>query len=261
MLELRGVSLSFGGLKAIGALDLDVPDGIICGLIGPNGAGKTSILNVINRFYTPQRGEVRYNGRDLLKVPPYRVVDAGIARSFQSPVLFKNLSVFDNLLVGAAHLSPPSAVEDLLRLPRTQRHERLARTRAEGVLEFLRLETIRRRTAGDLSYGHQKLVDMGRALVADPSLLLLDEPAAGMQEEQKHWLAEVITRIPKEYGAAVLLIEHDLELVLGVSDHVVVMNFGLKIFDGPPGRVRHHPQVLAAYLGPEQAGTEADAQA
>jgi branched-chain amino acid transport system ATP-binding protein len=261
MLELEGVSLSFGGLRAIDGLDLRVPDGTVCSLIGPNGAGKTSVLNVINRYHTPQAGRVSYNGTDLLRLPPHRVVEAGIARSFQSPALFRHLSVLDNLLVGATHLSSPTLVEDVLRLPRSRRHERDARQRAERTLAFLRLEDVRHRIAGDLSYGHQKLVDMGRALVANPTLLLLDEPAAGMEEGQKLWLAEVIARIPGEYGAAVLLIDHDMGLVLGVSARVVVMNFGSKIFEGPPGEVRQQPLVLAAYLGTEAAGAEPGAPA
>lgn len=253
MLALQGVSLSFGGVRAIDQLDLCVPDGMVCSLIGPNGAGKTSVLNVVSRYYTPHAGTVRYGGHDLLALPPHRVVEVGIARSFQSPALFKNLSVLDNLLVGATHLSKPTLIEDVLRLPRSRRHERLARERVAGVLEFLRLEAVADRVAGDLPYGHQKLVDMGRALAANPSLLLLDEPAAGMEGGQREWLAEVITRIPSRYGAAVLLIDHDMGLVLTVSHRVVVMNFGSKIFEGPPGEVRHQPQVLAAYLGTEAA--------
>jgi branched-chain amino acid transport system ATP-binding protein len=192
---------------------------------------------------------------------PAIVVELGIARSFQSPTRFKNLSVLDNLLVGAAHLSKPTVTEDVLRLPRSRRHERLARERAERALEFLRLAPVRYRVAGDLLYGHQKLVDVGRALVADPTLLLLDEPGAGMEEGQKHWLADVILRVPREYGAAVLLIDHDMSLVLQVSAHVVVMNFGSKIFDGPPAAVPHHSRVLAAYLGTPDREAPGDAQA
>jgi branched-chain amino acid transport system ATP-binding protein len=255
VLELHGVSLSFGGVRAIDHMDLRVPEGSICSLIGPNGAGKTSVLNVVSRFYTPQAGEVRYDQHDLLRLPPNRVIDLGIARSFQSPALFKNLSVLDNLLVGAVHLSKPSLVEDVLRMPRSRRHDLLARERAARVIEFLQLGDVADRVAGDLPYGLQKLVDMGRALVANPSLLLLDEPAAGMEGGQREWLADAITRIPTQYGAAVLLIDHDMGLVLTVSHRVVVMNFGSKIFEGPPGEVRHQPQVLAAYLGTEQDGS------
>jgi branched-chain amino acid transport system ATP-binding protein len=260
MLELRGVTLYFGGLRAVDRVDFEVPDGCICSLIGPNGAGKTSVLNIISRYYTPQAGSVRYGARDLLALPAHRVIDAGIARSFQNPALFKNLSVLDNLLVGAAHLSKPSLVEDVLRLPRSRRHERVARERAAEVIEFLRLDAFTARAAGDLPYGHQKLVDMGRALVARPSLLLLDEPAAGMEADQRAWLAEVISRIPAEYGAAVLLIDHDMGLVLTVSQRVAVMNFGSKIFEGTPAEVRREPRVRAAYLGTgAEAASHADA--
>jgi branched-chain amino acid transport system ATP-binding protein len=249
MLELRGVTLYFGGLKAVDSLDLDVPDGWVCSLIGPNGAGKTSVLNIISRYYTPQVGSVKYGERNLLALPAHRVIDTGIARSFQSPALFKNLSVLDNLLVGAIHLSKPGLVEDVLRLPRARLHERVARERAAHVIDFLRLGPFAGRAAGDLPYGHQKLVDMGRALVARPSLLLLDEPAAGMEADQRTWLADVIARIPAEYGAAVLLIDHDMGLVLTVSQRVAVMNFGSKIFEGTPREVRHEPRVRDAYLG------------
>ncbi len=250
-LRLEDVSLSFGGVQAIRDLSFEAPAGAICGLIGPNGAGKTSVLNVISGFYRPQRGRVRYGDLDLLRLPPHRVIHHNIARSFQNVALFKELSVLDNLLLGADHDSRAGLLQNTLRLPSARRHERAAHERAERVLAFLDIGRLRQRRAGDLSFGDQKLVDVGRALVGDPTLLLLDEPAAGLQDTQKVWLTEVIRRIPREYGATVLLIDHDMGLVLGVSSHVVVVEFGTKIGEGAPAEIRANPRVVAAYLGPE----------
>lgn len=249
MLSLRDLSLSFGGVQAIRDLDIEIEDGVVAALIGPNGAGKTSVLNVISRFYTPQRGEVRYADTDLLRLPAHRLAGVGIARSFQNVALFRELPVLDNLLVGADHLHPVGLVSNILRLPAARRHEREARERAGHVLSFLRIEHLRDRRAGELSFGDQKLVDMGRALAGGPRLLLLDEPAAGMPEGQREWLAQIIQAIPGEFGASVLLIDHDMPLVLGVSAHVVVMEFGTKIAEGTADQIRTDPRVVAAYLG------------
>ena len=251
MLVFRDVSLSFGGVRAIDNLSFSVADGAVCALIGPNGAGKTSVLNVVNGFYQPQKGSVHYGEVDLLRLPSYRVIDKGIARSFQNVALFSELSVVDNMLVGADHRGSSGLLGNLFRLPASRTHERTARQMADRVLKFLDITHLRERRAGELSFGDRKLVDMGRALMAAPSLLLLDEPAAGLAEEQKGWLGDVIGRIPAEFGATVLLIDHDMGLVLRVSSHVVVMEFGRKISDGTPDQVRRDPKVIAAYLGGE----------
>lgn len=251
-LAVSGVSLSFGGVRAIRGLSFDVSPGAICALIGPNGAGKTSVLNIISRFYRPQEGAVRYGGTDLLHMPPYGIAGLGIARSFQNVALFQELTVLDNLLVGAAHLAKVNLVQNMFRLPAARRHERLARERAERVMEFLDITRLRNRTAGELAFGDQKLVDMGRALVADPRFLMLDEPAAGLQDTQKEWLTGVIARIPAEYGTSLLLIDHDMGLVLSVSSHVVVMEYGAKIAEGTPDEIRNNPRVISAYLGTEE---------
>jgi len=249
MLRIEDLSLSFGGVQAIDALHLTVPDGTITALIGPNGAGKTSVLNVVNGLYRPQRGRVLHDGFDLLSLPSYRVIQRGITRSFQNVALFGGLSVIDNLILGFDHRSRTGVVRDLLRTRALRAHERAARIRAEEVLEFLGITAIARRRADELAFGERKLVDLGRALMPRPNLVLLDEPAAGLVEAQKAWLAQVLSRIPDEFGAAVLVIDHDMRLVLGVSTWVVVMDFGRKIAEGTPDEVRANPVVLAAYLG------------
>ena len=248
-LRLERVSLSFGGVQAIRDLSFVVPAGSICGLIGPNGAGKTSVLNVISRFYQPQHGVVFYGQTDILRLRPYDVIAHNIGRSFQNVALFKELSVLDNLLLGVDHQSRASLVQNTLRLPAARRHERTARSRAAEVLDFLEIVHLRHRRAGELAFGDQKLVDMGRALMARPTLLLLDEPAAGLPDTRKTWLGDVIRQIPHAYGATVLLIDHDMGLVLGVSSHVVVMEYGAKIAEGTPAAIRADPRVLDAYLG------------
>ncbi len=249
MLQIEDLSLSFGGVRAIDGLHLTVPDGTITALIGPNGAGKTSVLNVINGLYRPQRGRVRHDGSDLLALPPHRVIDLGIARSFQNVALFGGLSVIDNLIVGFDHRSRTGVLRDMLRTRSMRDHERTARGRAQQVLQFLGITALARRRADELGFGERKLVDLGRALVAQPKLLLLDEPASGLVEAQKAWLAPLLTRIPAEFGASVLIIDHDMRLVLGVSSRVAVMNFGRKIAEGTPDQVRNDPAVVAAYLG------------
>ncbi|MGB9182936.1 MAG: ABC transporter ATP-binding protein [Solirubrobacteraceae bacterium] len=261
MLSLRGVSLSFGGLQAIDNFDLELGERVVGALIGANGAGKTSVLNVINRFYRPDSGSVHYDDVDVLALKPHQVIETGISRSFQNVALFNELSAFDNLLVGADHLDRPHLLTNLFRLPKARRHHREASRRAERVLEFLGIVHLRNRRAGELPFGERKLVDMGRALTADPKLLLLDEPAAGIPDSEHESLAHLIRRIPDEWGASVLLIDHSMELVLGVASHVVAMDFGAKIAEGSPDAVRSDPRVIAAYLGQDADqvdGTEAE---
>jgi branched-chain amino acid transport system ATP-binding protein len=257
MLRLRGVSLAFGGVQAINDLDLDLGERVVGALIGANGAGKTSVLNVINRFYRPQSGSVHYRDVDVLRLRPHQVIEQGIARSFQNVALFNELSVFDNLLVGADHLDTPRLLTNLFRLPKARRHNREGRRRADRVLDFLGIGSLRNRRAGELSFGDRKLVDMGRALTSDPRLLLLDEPAAGMPEERRGPLVELIRQIPAEWDASVLLIDHNMDLVLSVASQVVAMDFGAKIAQGSPDEVRADPQVIAAYLG-QDVGEESE---
>ncbi|MGI8505848.1 MAG: ABC transporter ATP-binding protein [Solirubrobacteraceae bacterium] len=253
VLRLRDVSLAFGGVHAIENLDLELGEGTVAALIGANGAGKSSVLNVINRFYRPHAGSVQYGEVDLLGLRPHQVIGHGISRSFQNVVLFDELSVLDNLLVGADHIDRPALLTNLFRLPKARRHNRGAHGRAERVLEFLGIDHLRRRRAGELAFGDRKLVDLGRALAADPSLLLLDEPASGLSEERRETLAGVISQVPSEWGASVLLVDHDMELVRNSASHVVAMDFGSKIAEGTPELVRSHPKVIAAYLGEDDS--------
>jgi branched-chain amino acid transport system ATP-binding protein len=258
MLRIEDLSLSFGGVQAIDGLDLTVPDGMITALIGPNGAGKTSVLNVVSGFYRPQRGRVRYDDVDLLSLPAYQVIQHGITRSFQNVALFGGLSVVDNLIVGVDHRSHAGVLRDLVRTPAVRAHERTARQRAHEVLEFLGITEIARRRADELGFGERKLVDLGRALMPHPRLVLLDEPTAGLGEGQKVWLGRLLSRIPEQFGAAVLVIDHDMRLALGVSERVAVMDFGHKIADATPDEVRADPVVIAAYLGGGPAGAAHD---
>ena len=207
------------------------------------------MLNVVNGFFRPQRGRVLHDGLDLLSLPPHRIIQRGITRSFQNVALFGGLSVIDNLIVGFDHQSRAGVLRNLIRTRAVVAHERAARQRAQEVLEFLGITAIAGRRADELGFGERKLVDLGRALVAHPRLVLLDEPASGLAEGQRAWLAQVLGRIPADFGASVLVIDHDMRVVLGVSTKVVVMDFGRKIAEGTPGEVRLDPVVVTAYLG------------
>lgn len=249
LLELDNISLAFKGVKAISNIGFAVAPGEICALIGPNGAGKSSLLNVINGVYRPQEGLIRFDRVARRRMRPQQAAELGIARTFQNIALFKGMSVLDNVLTGRNLKRRGSWIEQALRVGRAAGEDDRQREAAERVIEFLRLQPWRDASVGRLPYGLQKRVELARALAAEPRLLLLDEPMAGMNAGEKAEMSRFIVEVNREYGTTVVLIEHDIGVVMGISDHVVVLDYGRKIGDGPPEQVRRDPEVIAAYLG------------
>jgi branched-chain amino acid transport system ATP-binding protein len=249
LLEVEGVSVRFGALIALSRVSLAIDRGEIRAIIGPNGAGKTTLLNVISGFYHPYEGRIVFDGRDRTNLKPPDVARLGIARTFQNVALFKGMSVLDNLMTGRLLRMKGSFLLDALYWGPARRQELEHRAAVERIIDFLEIQAIRKTPAGRLPYGLQKRVELGRALAAEPQLLLLDEPMAGMNVEEKEDMCRFILDVNEEFGTTIALIEHDMGVVMDISDRVAVLDYGRKIADGPPEQVRKDAAVLDAYLG------------
>ncbi len=249
LLAVEGVSLTFGGLKAINDVSFDIRKGEIRAIIGPNGAGKTSMLNVINGFYHPQAGRITFKGRTRKAMRPHAAAAGGIARTFQNVALFKSMTTLDNIMAGRALKMHKSFFWQLLRFGPAMREEVAHRKIVEEIIDFLEIEHIRRIPVGKLPYGLQKRVELGRALAMEPDLLLLDEPMAGMNLEEKEDMSRYVLSMNNYYGTTIALIEHDMGVVMDLSDRVVVLDYGRKIADGTPDQVKKNQAVIDAYLG------------
>ena len=249
ILEVKNISLSFGGVKAITDISFDVFEHEIRALIGPNGAGKSSLLNCINGIYKPQEGQILFKSEILHKITPNIIAQKGISRTFQNLALFKRMSVLDNILVGRKLHSKANFFEVALQLPRATREEKQNREKCEEIIKFLEIENIKNTPVGKLPYGLQKKVELGRALATEANVLLLDEPMAGMNVEEKRDMCRFILKVNDELGTTIVLIEHDMGVVMDISDRVVVLDYGKIIGDDVPDKVRSNQKVIDAYLG------------
>lgn len=248
-LKVAGVSLKFGGLFAINEVSFDVREGKIVALIGPNGAGKTSLLNCINGFYHPNSGQIEFEGKPITSMPTYKIAQLGIARVFQGIQLYTGLSTLDNLMAARHIHMKRNPLTDFLYFGPAHSEEIAHRRRVEEIIDFLEIESLRNKVVGQLPYGMRKSVDLGRALCMEPKLLLLDEPMAGMNMEEKEDMARFIVDISEKNGTTMVLVEHDMGVVMDIADRIVVLDFGKKIAEGSPEEISRNQTVIAAYLG------------
>lgn len=252
ILSVRDVAVRFGGIVALDGVSFDLPTRQIIGLIGPNGAGKTTLFNCLSRLYTPSDGDILFEGQSLLNRKAHRIAEIGIGRTFQNLALFRNLSVLDNVRIGGHCRTRSDYVSDSLNLPWSRRNEKQIDDTAHSIISYLGLNKIAHRKVADLPFGTQKRVELARALATEPKLLLLDEPACGLNHEEVEQLGDLIRHIRDDRNLTVLLVEHHMSLVMSVSDQVVALNFGRKIAEGTPSEVQRNPDLIAAYLGTEQ---------